>query len=113
MIKLQDEFISSGYSKSRIVTAVERARQLSRQVALKKVPRPNNQRPVLCLPYDPRLPSISAILKKRHRALLARDVDAREYLPKPPLVTYTRTKNIRDLIFRAQVPKIQKRGLRA
>ena len=32
------------------------------------------------------------------------------YFPEPPLVTYTRTKNIRDLIFRAQVPKILRRG---
>ena len=54
---------------------------------------------------------MAAILRKRHRALLARDVDAREYMPEPPLVTYTRTKNIRDLIFRAQVPVIQRRGL--
>ena len=55
---------------------------------------------------------MAAILRKRHQALLARDVDAREYLPEPPLVTYTRTKNIRDLIFRAQVPRAQRRSLR-
>ena len=85
---------------------------LSREVALRKVARTTNQRPVFCLPYDPRLPGVAAILRKRHRALLARDMDAREYLPEPPLVTYTRTKNIRDLLFRAQVPRIQRQGLR-
>jgi len=53
---------------------------------------------------------VAAILRKRHRALLARDVDARTYFPEPPLVTYTRTKNIRALVFRAQVPKILRRG---
>ena len=86
---------------------------LSREVALEKVPRPANQRPVFCLPYDPRLPGIAKILRKRHQALLSRDVDAREYFPEPPLVTYTRTKNLRDLVFRAQVPKLMlRRGLR-
>ena len=62
------------------------------------------------MPYDPRLPGVTGILRKRHRALLARDVDAQEYFPEPPLVTFTRTKNIRDLIFRAQVPKLLRRG---
>ena len=71
---------------------------------------PTNQRPVFSLPYDPRLPGVAAILRTRLRALLARDMDAREYMPEPPLVTYTRTKNIRDLIFQAQVPIIQRRG---
>ena len=39
-------------------------------------------------------------------------MNAREYLPEPPLVTYTRSKNIRDLVFRAQIPKVVGRGLR-
>ena len=104
--------MSRGYRPASVSAAVERARSLSREVALRKVTRPTNQRPVFSLPYDPRLPGVSAILRKRHRALLARDVDAREYMPEPPLVTYTRTKNVRDLIFRAQVPMSQRRGLR-
>ena len=85
---------------------MERARQLSRQATLQKVPRPANQRPVFCLPYNPRLPGVAAILKKRHQALLSRDIDAREYFPQAPLVTYTRTKNIGDLVFCAQLPPI-------
>ena len=102
--------VSRGYRGASVAAAVVRASGLSREVALRKVARPTNQRPVFCLPYDPRLPGVASILRKRHRALLARDVDAREYLPEPPLVTYTRTKNIRDLVFRAQVPRIQRRG---
>ena len=112
LAKLQEELVSRGYRPGSVAAAVERARGLSREVALRKVTRPTNQRPVFCLPYDPRLPGVAAILRRRHRALLARDVDAREYLPEPPLVTYTRTKNIRDLVFRAQVPRIQRRNLR-
>ena len=33
-------------------------------------------------------------------------------MPEPLLVTYTRTKNIRDIVFRAKVPQIQRRDLR-
>ena len=112
LAKLQEELVSRGYRPGSVAAAVERAGGLSREVALRKVARPTNQRPVFCLPYDPRLPGVAAILRKRHRALLVRDRDAREYMPEPPLVTYTRTKNIRDLVFRAQVPRIQRGGLR-
>ena len=103
---------SRGYRAGSVAAAVERARGLSREVALRKVARTTNQRPVFCLAYDSGLRGVAAILRKRHRALLARYVDTREYLPEPPLVTYTRTNNIRDLVFRAQVPRIQRQGLR-
>ena len=111
--KLKEELVSRGYNRGGVEAAIVRAKGLSREVALEKVPRSANQRPVFCLPYDPRLPGIAKILRKRHQALLSRDVDAREYFPEPPLVTYTRTKNLRDLVFRAQVPKMMlRRGLR-
>ena len=108
--KLHEELVSRGYRAASVTASLDRARRLSRAVALIKVPRLANQRPVFCMPYDPRLPGVAGILRKRHRALLARDVDAQEYFSEPPLVTYTRTKNIRDLIFRAQVPKLLRRG---
>ena len=85
--KLKEELVSLGYREGIVAAAVERAKGLSREVALKKVGRPTNQRPVFCLPYNPRLlggvGGGAAILWKFHRALLARDVDDREYLPEP------------------------------
>ena len=42
--------------------------------------------------------------------MLANDADAREYFKEPPLVTFTRTPNLRSLIFRAKIPRILKRG---
>ena len=110
--KLVEELVTRGYKRATVETAVERARKLNRPSTLLKVPRQANTRPVLSLPYNPRLPSVSAILKRRHRALLVRDLDAREYLPEPPLGTDTRTKNIRELLVRAQVPRVQRGGLR-
>ena len=108
--KLQEELVGRGYRQAVVQSAMARARQLSRATALVKVQKPANKRPVFCMPYDPRLPPVTGILKKRHTALLARDVDAREYFPQPPLVTFTRSKNLRDIIFRAQVPRISRRG---
>ena len=110
--KLKEALVSRGYNRGGVEAAIVRAKGLSREVALEKVPRLANQRPVFCLPYDPRLPGIAKILRKRHQALLSRDIDVREYFPEPPLVTYTRTKNLRDLVFRAQVPNLLRRGLR-
>jgi len=108
--KLQEELVGRGYRHAVVQAAMDRARQMSRATALVKVQKAANKRPVFCMPYDPRLPPVTGILKKRHTALLARDVDAREYFPQPPLVTFTRSKNIRDIIFRAKVPRISRRG---
>ena len=111
---LEEELVSRGYRRTCVRAAIDRAKTLSRTTILVKTQPAENKRPVFCLPYDARLPGISDILRRRHRALLANDVDAQEYFPDPPLVTYTRTKNLRDIIFRAQVPKIMRRpGLRA
>ena len=70
--KLMKELVSRGYRAASVSAAMERARRLSRSVALEKVPRPANQRPVFCLPYDPRLPGVAGLLRKRHKALLER-----------------------------------------
>ena len=111
---LEEELVSRGYRRASVRAALDKARTLSRTAILVKTQTSQNQRPVFCLPYDARLPGITDILRKRHKALLTNDVDAREYFPNPPLVTYTRTKNLRDIIFRAQIPKIMRRpGLRA
>jgi hypothetical protein len=91
-----------------VVAAMDRARQLACAEMLHKVPWPANKGPVLCLPYDPRLPPISSILAWRHWALLANDADAREYLASLPMVTYTRTKNLCNLVFRARVPALHR-----
>ena len=110
---LEEELVSRGYRRASVKAALDKARSLSRTAILVKTQPSQNQRPVFCLPYDARLPGITDILRKRHRALLANDVDANEYFPSPPLVTYTRTKNLRNLIFRAKVPRIMRRpGLR-
>ena len=65
LTKLQQELIQRGYKASCVEAALNRARGLSRSTALVKVQRPENQRPVFSVQYDPRLPGISGILKKK------------------------------------------------
>ena len=71
LAKLQEELVSRSYRPRSMAAAMERSRGHSREVALVKVARPSNQRPVFCLPYNPRLPGVAAILRKRQKALLA------------------------------------------
>ena len=61
--KLTQELVERGYNEKSVKDAVARARLLTRDTVLKKLPRPENKRPVLCLPYDPRLPNVTALLK--------------------------------------------------
>ena len=71
---------------------------------LSKVQKPVNERPVLVIPYDKRLPDISGVLKHRWECLVSRDPRVLDYMPKPPMVCYSRTKNLRDILIRSKVP---------
>ena len=66
LTKLEEELVERGYGRASVKKAINRARALNRDTILKKVPRPENKRPMLSMLYDPQLPSISSILKKRH-----------------------------------------------
>ena len=60
-----------GYSERMINSAIDRARKIPRQVALKKViRRQTEKRPVFALTYDPRLPPIQSIQAKHWRAMV-------------------------------------------
>ena len=60
-------------------------------------------RPILVIPYDPRLPAIPAIVR-RHWRTMTTDPYLKEVFPLPPLVAYKRPENIRDKLIRSKVP---------
>ena len=95
-----------------INSAIEKARNVPRSEALKRVSRKNSsRRPVFVINYDPRLPSIPDIVRKHWRSM-TQDPRLKEIFPEPPLVAYKRPKNIRDKLIRSKVPpptKIPKR----
>ena len=101
---LRSELISRKYRPAIIDAAIERVKSISRDSTLEKVKRPPNQRIVLSIPFDKRLPNISGVLKHRWQCLVDKDQAALDYLPKPPMVSYTRTPNIRDITVRSKVP---------
>ena len=63
----------------------------------------NEKRPVFVINFDPRLPSITAIIKK-HWKTMSKDPKLAEVFPLPPLVAYKRPPNIKQKIIRAKIP---------
>ena len=99
-LELKDLLLSRDYKPSIIDSAIEKARNVPRREALKKVTKEKqSDRPVFVIHYDPRLPSIPAIIQKHWRSMI-QDPRLKEVFPKPPLVAYKRPKNIRDKIIR-------------
>ena len=47
---------------------------------------------------------VAGLVRHRHECLLDSDINAKEYMPLPPLVSWTRTKNLRDTLIRAKLP---------
>ena len=76
---------------------------IPRSQALLKVIRPVTDRVVLPVPYNPRFPQISKILKK-HWSVITQDPRYKRMFPNPPMVSYSRCKNLRDTLVRTKVP---------
>ena len=104
--ELKAFLLSRDYKPSIIESAIEKARNVPRREALKKVYKENSSnRPVFVIHYDPRLPSIPAMVQK-HWMTMIQDPRLKEVFPKPPLVAYKRPKNIRDTLIRSKVPPL-------
>ena len=102
--ELKDLLLSRGYKARGIDAAIDRARKIPRLEALKRVVRSKTaRRPVFVITYDPRLPSISGIVKKHWRSMV-QDPHLAEVFPLPPLIAYKRPANIRDKLIRSKIP---------
>ena len=109
---LKSELVSRGYRPRSVQDAFDRVLSLNRDDTLQKVPRPPNNRVVLSLPFDKRLPDVAGLIRHRHQCLLDSDADARHYMPLPPMTSFTRTKNLRDILIRAKLPPQARRQVR-
>ena len=104
-LELRDLLIARDYKPKLIDSAIQKARKIPRTEALKRVYRQKTtSRPVFVMSFDPRLPSIPAIVKRQWRTMI-QDPRLKEIFPKPPLVAYKRPPNIKDKLIRAKVPK--------
>lgn len=103
---------SRGYTDKVLENALTRVDLISRNEALKKVERKKNtNRIVFATTYDPRLPSITAIVKK-HYNMCKNDPDFENSFPETPIVGYRRSKNIGEYLTRAKLYPINSLELR-
>ena len=103
--------IERGYRKNVINSALDRVRQLDRHVMLEKVER-NDQREHrvrAVFEYDKRLPNLSGIMRKNWQTMVQEDKRLLKVFPQPPMICYTRPKNIKDRLIRAKLPPIRTR----
>ena len=99
-----------GYKYKSVTEQFEKALCLSREAALQKVNKTKEQdRLILSLPYDRRMANISSILNQHWSYSIKQNPDLKKVLPKPPMVSYTRPKNLRDILVRSQLPPLNKR----
>ena len=81
--ELKDLLISRDYEPKIIDSAIERARNIPRNEALKRVQSvKTSRRPVFVVNFDPRLPAIPAILSKHWRTM-TQDPRLKEIFPEP------------------------------
>ena len=82
--KLKDLLLSRGYKSGIVDSALEEAKKIPRKEALKKVDNPNKKkRPVFVIQYDPRMPSITNIVRKHWRSMVTVDPNMKETYPGP------------------------------
>ena len=102
--EMKEMLINREYPKGVIDGAIAKARAIPRQEALRRVPRQHTtSRPTFVVSYDPRLPSISNITRKHWRAMNNQDDYLGSVFPEPPIVSYSRQKNIGESKIRAKV----------
>ena len=96
--ELKQLLIARGYRQKMLDSAISRARAVPRQIALRKVAKPNSlRRPIFAVTYDPRLPPIPNIMAKHFRSMTHQDSYLKEIFTEPPLTAFRRQRNLRDM----------------
>ena len=102
--KLKAELVQRGYNKGSISSSFNKVKSIPRSTTLEKVVRPPCDRLILVIPYDKRLPNITGILHHRWKCLTDRDPEALNYMARPPMIAYSRTKSLCDILVRSKLP---------
>ena len=86
---------------------MKRALDIPRVEALKKVEKKDaiSGRVRFRTTYDPRFPAITDILRKHHKIMVEKDGRLQKIFSQPPVVCYSRPKNLRDELVRAKLPR--------
>ena len=103
--ELRDMLLSRDYQRKLIDLNIEKALQIPRDQAIKRVIRTkDNDRVVFSVMYHPALPSVPRIIAKGYRTMVESDPRLKEVFKKPPMVAYRRPPSLRDKLIRAKVP---------
>ena len=101
--ELKDMLLARNYKSKIIDSAIERARNIPRAEALKKVVKKSNNKTVFVVMYDPRFPSLTKIVNKHYRTMV-QDPHLKEVFSEGFIIAYRRPKNIRQRLIRSKVP---------
>ena len=103
---LKSLLLARSYQEQLIDRAINKARSIPRNVALRKVKKKKtSDRPVFVMKFDPRLPNISNIQSRHWRAMVSQDQYLKDCFKTPPLIAYKKQRNIREHLIRAKVPE--------
>lgn len=101
---LKADLLTRNYSLKCIEDAFMKVLVMNRRSSLVKKVKSTCDRIPLVIPYHESLPKISSILNKHWRILCNKYPEAKTFMPNPPMVCYTRDKNLREILVRAKLP---------
>jgi hypothetical protein len=85
---------------------LEKAKKLDRKEILKKRVKKENDRVILAITYNPKLPSVSKIIKK-HWITMTRDPTMLKTFKKPPMLAFKQPPNLRNALIHAKLPALK------
>ena len=100
---LSNHLQKRGYNQDIITSAFERAENISREDLLKYKIKDKNERVPLVLTYYPKLAKTSSLIHKHLPTLHSSD-RLKNVFPEPPLCSFRRTRNLKDLLVNVAIP---------
>ena len=104
--ELKVMLLSRKYNKKVINDAIKKALEIDREEALKKVERKPTDRVTCAVTYNPKLPSLSGIIKK-HWKTMTLDPKLSKIFHAPPMVSFKQPPNLKNVLCRAKLPTKQ------
>jgi hypothetical protein len=95
--------LSRKYNKNIINTAFTKIKTLDRTKVLERRQNKTNNRVVLAITFNPKLPSVSKITKK-HWISMTKDPLMKKVFPLPPMLAFKQPPNSRKMLVRAKLP---------
>ena len=93
--ELESMLLSRNYNRNVVRSAIERASKLDRLEVLKRVIKTESKRVIMVLRYNPKLISVSTVIKK-HWSSMTKDPILKKIFPEPPMLAFKQPSNLRS-----------------